>query len=142
MCQLSERTKILVKFTTSSHSVYLLYYHLVLVTKYRKKILDETVSSYLKNLFLQISHKYDILLKEWNHDKDNINILFEAKPNSNLSKFIMVYKSFSSRLVKSEFPNIRTKYWKEFFWSQSYCLLTTGGAPIDIIKKYIENQGK
>jgi len=51
-------------------------------------------------------------------------------------------KSASSRLLKKEFPQIRQKLWKEYFWSQSFCLLTTGGAPIEVIKKYIETQGQ
>ena len=52
------------------------------------------------------------------------------------------YKSASSRLLKKEFPIIRQKLWKEMFWSQSFCLLSSGGAPIEVIKEYIENQGQ
>ena len=47
----------------------------------------------------------------------------------------------SSRLIKKEYPTIRKYLWKEYFWSQSYCLITTGGATIEVIKRYIENQG-
>lgn len=61
---------------------------------------------------------------------------------SELSKFINAYKSASSRLLKQEYPQIRQKLWKEYFWSRSFCLLTTGGAPIEVIRKYIENQGE
>jgi putative transposase len=68
--------------------------------------------------------------------------MFKAQPNSELSKFINAYKSASSRLIKRDFPKIRNKLWKEHFWSQSFCLLTTGGAPIEVIKKYIETQGE
>ena len=57
-------------------------------------------------------------------------------------KFINAYKSASSRLIKKDFPEVRRKLWKEMFWSRSYCLLTTGGAPIETIRKYIENQGR
>ncbi len=81
-------------------------------------------------------------LVEWNHDKDHIHILFKAHPNSEISKFINSYKSASSRLLKKEYPMIREKLWKEYFWSRSFCLLTTGGAPIEIIKKHIESQGE
>ncbi|MEG0153605.1 MAG: IS200/IS605 family transposase, partial [Cellulosilyticaceae bacterium] len=59
-----------------------------------------------------------------------------------ISKFINSYKSASSRLIKKEFPSIKQKLWKEYFWSRSYCLITTGGATIDVVRKYIENQGK
>lgn len=62
--------------------------------------------------------------------------------NSELSKFINAYKSASSRLIKKEYPEIRQKLWKEMFWSQSFCLLSAGGAPIEIIRQYIETQGE
>ena len=68
--------------------------------------------------------------------------MFKAHPKTELTKFINAYKSASSRLIKKEFPNVRKYLWKEMFWSKSFCLLTTGGAPIEVIKKYIENQGK
>ncbi|WP_128721578.1 IS200/IS605 family transposase, partial [Mesobacillus subterraneus] len=62
-------------------------------------------------------------------------------PNTELSKFINAYKSASSRLIKKDFPKVRKKLWKEMFWSISFCLLTTGGSPINVVKKYIEIQG-
>lgn len=127
---------------TNNHSVFLLYYHLVLVTKYRSKVIDDAISNRLKEIFEKIQSNYNVTLQEWNHDKDHVHILFKAHPNSELSKFINAYKSASSRLIKKEFPEIRQKLWKEHFWSRSYCLLTTGGAPIEVIKKYIETQGK
>jgi putative transposase len=81
-------------------------------------------------------------LQEWNHDKDHVHILFKAQPNSELSKFINAYKSASSRLTKKEYPIVKKSLWKEYFWSRSFCLLTTGGAPIEVIKRYIESQGE
>lgn len=126
----------------NNHSVFLLNYHLVLCIKYRKKVVNEDISNRLKQIFVDVSSNYKITLVEWNHDKDHIHLLFRAKPNSDLSKMINAYKSASSRRIKNEFPNIRKSLWKEYFWSRSYCLLTTGGATIDVVKKYIENQGK
>ncbi len=126
----------------NNHSVFLLYYHLVLVTKYRRKVIDDNISNRLKEIFEKIQNNYNITLQEWNHDKDHVHILFKAHPNSEISKFINAYKSASSRLIKKEYPKIKEQLWKEYFWSRSYCLLTTGGAPIEVIKKYIESQGK
>jgi putative transposase len=127
---------------TNAHSVFLMYYHLVFVVKYRKKVINDKISSRLKEIFEYISQNYNIILQEWNHDIDHVHILFKAHPNTELSKFINAYKSASSRLIKKEFPEIRQKLWKEFFWSRSFCLLTTGGAPIEVVKKYIESQGE
>lgn len=127
---------------SNGHSVFLMYYHLVLIIKYRRKVIDDTISNRLKGIFEYIMPKYNITLQEWNHDKDHVHILFKAQPNSEISKFINAYKSASSRLIKKEFSQIRKSLWKEYFWSRSFCLLTTGGAPIEVIKKYIENQGE
>jgi len=129
------------KLDSNAHSVFLLYYHLILVVKYRRKVFDDTISDRAKEIFEYIAPKYHITLEEWNHDKDHVHILFRAHPNTEISKFINTYKSASSRLLKKEFPQIKEKLWKEYFWSQSFCLLTTGGAPIEIIRKYIESQG-
>ncbi len=130
-----------VKLDNNNHSVFKLYYHLILVVKYRRKVVDDRISNRGKAIFEYISPKYNIMLLEWNHDEDHIHILFKAHPKSELSKFINAYKSASSRLIKKEYPEIREKLWKEHFWSRSYCLLSSGGAPIDVIKQYIKNQG-
>ena len=105
----------------NAHSVFLLYYHLVLVVKYRRKVFDDCTSARAKEIFEYIAPNYNITL---------------------LDKFINAYKSASSRLLKKEFSQIRQKLWKERFWSQSFCLPTTGGAPAEVIKRYIESQGE
>lgn len=127
---------------SNNHSVFSLYYHLVLVVKYRREVFDEDVSNYAKDMFDRISEKYNIHIEEWNHDNDHVHIMFRAEPNSAISKFINAYKSASSRLIKKEFPEIKSKLWREHFWARSFCLITTGGVSIDVIKQYIENQDK
>lgn len=129
------------KLDTNNHSVFKLSYHLVLVIKYRKKIINDNISNRLREIFENISPKYNITLEEWNNDNEHVHLLFRAYPNTEISKFINAYKSASSRLIKKEYPIIRKQLWKEYFWSRSYCLLTTGGVPIEVIRKYIENQG-
>ena len=129
------------KLDNNNHSVFSMYYHIVLVTKYRRKVIDKNVSFRLREIFDYIAINYNISVAEWNDDKDHIHILFKAQPNSELSKFINAYKSASSRLIKKEYPQIKEKLWKEYFWSRSFCLMTTGGVTIDIIKEYIESQG-
>ncbi len=129
------------KLDNNNHSVFLMHYHLILVVKYRRKVIDEEISNRLKEIFERIQPKYNITRQEWNHDKDHIHVLFKGNPNTEISKFINAYKSASSRLIKKEYPQIRKQLWKEYFWSRSFCLLTSGGAPIEVIKKYIEQQG-
>ena len=127
---------------SNNHSVFSLHYHLVLVVKYRKKVFNDEKSNYAKDIFERIGSNYNISLIEWHHDKDHVHILFKAHPNTELSKFINAYKSASSRLIKRDFPEIKQQLWKEMFWSKSYCLVTTGGASIETIKKYIQSQGQ
>jgi putative transposase len=110
--------------------------------KYRRKVIDDTISSRLKEMFEYIAPNYNITLQEWNHDQDHIHVLFKAHPNTELSKFINSYKSASSRLIKKDYQQIKQNLWREYFWSRSFCLLTTGGAPIEVIKRYIESQGE
>ena len=130
----------IINLDSNNHSVFLLYYHLVLVVKYRRKVFDNNISDFARDTFVRIAKNYHIVLEQWNHDKDHVHIMFRAQPNTEFSKFINAYKSASSRLIKKSFPTVRQKLWKEMFWSRSFCLLTTGGAPIEIIRQYIENQ--
>ena len=130
------------KLDTNAHSVFLLHYHLILVVKYCRQVFTDEISERAKEIFEYIAPSYKIELVEWNHDKDHVHILFKGQPKTEISKFINAYKSASSRLLKKEFPVIRQRLWKEMFWSQSFCLLSSGGAPIDVVKQYIENQGQ
>ena len=126
----------------NAHSVFLLHYHLVLVVKYRRQVFDDAISGRAKEIFAYIAPNYNITLEEWNHDKDHVHVLFRGQPNSEISKFINAYKSASSRLIKKEYPEIKEHLWKDMFWSQSYCLISTGGVTVDIIKEYIQTQGR
>ena len=136
------KRKFLPEYDRNQHSVYKLYYHLILVVKYRRKVIDNTISDRAREIFCYIAVKYGITPEEWNHDEDHIHVMFRAKPATEISRFINAYKSASSRLLKKEFPHIRGRLWKEYFWSRSFCLLTAGGAPIEVIRDYIESQGE
>ena len=126
---------------TNAHSVFSLYYHLILVTKYRKPVFDDEISERAKALFEAIAPAYKIEVLEWNHDQDHVHIFFKAQPKTELSKFINAYKSASSRVLKKEFPSMREQLWQDMFWSRSFCLLSSGGEPIEVIEQYIKEQG-
>lgn len=130
------------KYCRNSHSVYLLHFHLILVVKYRRKVIDDIISDALKSIFGKIGNSYGIKIEEWNHDIDHIHVLFQGTTKADFCKFIDSYKSCSSRIIKESFPKIKESLWKSYFWSPSYCLITTGGASIETIKKYIESQGE
>ena len=126
----------------NNHSVFAIHFHLILVVKYRRQVINDEISERLKEIFRSIEGNYNIALEEWNFDLDRVHILFRSEPNSNLSKFINAYKSASSRLIKKEYPSIKFRLYKEAFWSQSFCLISIGEASIETIKKYIESQGE
>ena len=133
---------IAMKLESNNHSVFIMRYHLVLVVKYRRRVFTDEISARARGIFEYIAPKYGITVEEWNHDMDHVHVLFRAQPKTELSKFINAYKSASSRLLKQEYPQIRRQLWREYFWSRSFCLLTTGGVPIEVIRKYIEQQGE
>ncbi len=130
------------KLDSNAHSVFSLNYHFRLIIKYRRKIINDEISNRAKEIFKYISPKYNITFQKWNYNIYYVHILFKAHPNTEISKFINAYKSASSRLLKKEYPQIRQKLWKEYFWSQSFCLISTGGVTIETIKKYIERQSE
>ena len=76
------------EFDSNAHSVFLLHYHLILVIKYRRQVLDDIISERAKEIFEYIAPRYNITLEEWNHDRDHVHILFRAHPNTQISKFI------------------------------------------------------
>ena len=104
-----ERIDYTTELDTNNHSVFLLYYHLILVVKYRRKVFSDQMSQYAKNIFIRISSSYNITLEEWNHDHDHVHIIFRAHPNTEISKFINAYKSASSRLIKKRFSRSQTE---------------------------------
>jgi len=131
------------KLHSHHHCVFDLKYHLVLVTKYRRKCFTSDILRYLKTVTQNICEKWDVDLLEFGGEADHIHILFAGYPNIDLSKFINNLKTVSSRMVRKNYQKYLTKFYcKPVLWTRAYCLLSSGGASIDIIKQYIQNQGK
>ena len=127
---------------SNNHSVFSLNYHLILVIKYRKKVLtNQKMLLRLREIAEYIGISHNVKIKKMNGEPDHVHFLLRTKPNCELSKYINAMKSATSRLLKKEFPEIKKKLWEESFWTTSYCLISVGGAPINVLKRYIENQG-
>ena len=130
-------------YYTNRHAVYLLQYHLVVVTKYRHKVINNE----LKDRLIEIS--YSIIESDWkskiisiNTDEDYIHILFETSPQTQLSKLINNYKTVTSRLIRKEFSKqLEQYYWKTYFWSDTYFISSVSDTSEAMIKRYIEKQG-
>ncbi|MBK9038134.1 MAG: IS200/IS605 family transposase [Bdellovibrionales bacterium] len=136
--QIKEKTKLRGHF----HAVYSLNYHLVLVTKYRKRCLKPEQLEFLKQEFSRLFCEWDCRLLEFGGKGDHVHLLFEAHPAMNLSKLINNLKTVTSRLIRKKFPAHLKKYYsKPVFWTRAYCLISTGGATLEV-KKICRKSGK
>ena len=123
------------------HSRYNLMYHLVVVTKYRHKCISKEMLEALENIFERLLNNQECTLIEFNGEPDHVHVLFEAPPQVKLSQLINTLKTVFSRLIKKEFKShVKNFYWKSAFWSRSYLIISTGGASIEVVKEYIQNQ--
>ena len=128
---------------SSHHSVYKLLYHIVLVTKYRRKALTTNILARMKDHFGRICENSGGELVEFNGESDHVHLLIDMPPNVAPSRWVNTLKTISSREIRKEFPDqLKRHYWKPVLWSRSYCVVSAGGAPLSAIKQYIENQGK
>ena len=124
------------------HCVYNLNYHLVLVTKYRKKCFSNQILAQLEDIMNNVTLKWDCEILEFGGEPDHVHLLIKAHPAMDMSKYVNNLKTVSSRLIKKKYPkHFKRFYWKPALWTRLYCLLTTGGATVEVIKKYIEKQG-
>ncbi len=125
------------------HCVYDLKYHLVLVTKYRRKVINKAVLKSLHEHFERLLDQWECELLEFNGEADHVHLLVSLNPKVQPSKLVNNLKTVTSRLIRKEFSTHVSKfYWKPVFWSRTYCLLSVGGAPPSVLKQYIEQQAE
>ena len=132
------------KTDKSCNATFSLYYHLITVVKYRKKVfVKDDIISNLKSIIEKISEDYDVEIIEQECGVDHLHLLFKAKPTLNITKYINILKGHSSRKIRELYKDfLKDKLWGDSFWSPSYFLATTGNVTVDILKEYIENQRK
>ncbi|TVP61102.1 MAG: IS200/IS605 family transposase [Nodularia sp. (in: Bacteria)] len=125
-----------------SHSIFSVRLHFVFVTHYRRKVLNAEMLNRLKQMIEQVSNKMDCQLIEFNGESDHIHILLDFHPKNSIAAVVGSLKSATARMLKKEFPEeVKEYYWgKVSFWSNSYYVSSCGGAPIEVLKKYIQNQ--
>jgi putative transposase len=127
---------------TLYHCIFNLSYHLVLVTKYRRKCITAPMLERLKVICTELTEKWECELLEFNGEADHVHLLLSLNPKVAPSVFVNNLKTVSSRFIRRDFADELAKvYWKKpVFWSRSYCIITCGGAPLSVIKQYIEQQ--
>ena len=134
------------KLKTRSNSAFRLIYHLVLVTKFRKKALTGEILDRLEKIFMLTLNKWDCEMIEFGGENDHIHILFEAIPSVDLSKLVNNLKTVSSRLIRRDYAShLQQFYWSEkpMFWGGSYVLISVGAqAPLEKLIEYVQSQEK
>ena len=129
------------KYKTGRHSCYSLHLHIVFVTKYRRKAFGAKHLARLKEIFTELPQGFNADLIECNGEKDHIHLLIETSPKTpGVSKLVNSLKAVSSRRLRREFTDIAGANSKQVLWSRSYFAGTCGGAPLDVIAKYVQNQ--
>lgn len=120
--------------------VFLLHAHLVFVTKYRKKVFSPKHLSLLKVFFQKVCNDFNVVLKEVNGGRDHVHLLVDYPPKLSLSKLVNSLKGVSSRMLRKKCSALETYYWKGGLWSPSYFAGSCGGAPLAILRQYIQQQ--
>ena len=122
------------------HCVFNMHVHLVFVTKYRRCVFSKPILDALKNIFSNVCNQFSAELVEFNGERDHVHLLVFYPPKVAVSKLVNSLKGVSSRLIRKQFPDIEKYYWKGVLWSPSYFSASCGGAPLTIIKQYIDHQ--
>ena len=122
------------------HCIFALHVHLVFVTKYRGKVFDGDAIQRLKVMFEKVCADFEAQLLEMNGEAEHVHLLINYPPKHSVSSLVNSLKGVSSRLLRIERPDIEKRYWKDALWSPSYFAASCGGAPLGIIKQYVEQQ--
>ena len=131
---------------TGRHVVFCLHAHLVFTTKRRGKVLTSAHLERLRAIFASVCADFEAELREFNGESDHVHLLVNYPPKVRLSELVNSLKGVLSRLLKKEFPEILA-FWsarksRGVLWTPSYFAGSVGGAPLSILKQYIESQGR
>jgi putative transposase len=128
------------EFRTGRHCIFNMHVHLVFVTKYRKSVLKNKHIVSLKTLFSSVCADFESELIECNGEEDHVHLLITYPPKVSIAKLVNSLKGVSSRKLKQLHPELNKKYFNGALWTPSYFSASCGGAPLDIIKQYVQSQ--
>jgi putative transposase len=123
------------------HCVFMLHVHLVFVTKYRRGVFTKEILEELRGIFAAVSTDFDSELVEFNGEDDHVHLLLNYPPKVSVSALVNSLKGVSSRMIRQKrYSSMRKKLWGGALWSPSYFAGSCGGAPLAVIRQYIEQQ--
>lgn len=131
-------------YYTNRHSCFMLQYHMVLVTKYRKPVLTGEVKDLVYRIIREIFDEKKLVILELNGEPDHIHLLYEADPFTAPGTLANIIKTKTSRFARKEFGETALKkfYWKPLFWSDSYFVTSVSENSLENVQRYIQEQGK
>lgn len=125
---------------TGRHCVFNMHVHLVFVAKYRRDVFTKAILETMNEVFKRVCLDFEAVLVEFDGEHDHVHLLVNYPPKVAISSLVNSLKGASSRILRSKHPEIKNKLWGNALWSPSYFAASCGGAPISIIKQYIESQ--
>ncbi|MDJ0616471.1 MAG: IS200/IS605 family transposase [Calothrix sp. MO_192.B10] len=130
------------KLRRGSHVVFSIHLHIVFVTKYRHQVLTPNMIQDMKQVFERVLKANNSKLEDCNGEPDHVHLLIDLHPDNNISDLIASLKSASSRILRQKYRSqIDKHYWgKAKLWHDSKCVVSCGGAPLQIVKDYIQHQ--
>ena len=128
------------EFRTGRHVVYQLHVHLVFVPRYRRKVFDADALKRLRIIFGAVCGDFEAELTQFNGEPDHVHLLVNYPPKVAVARLVNSLKGVSARRLRQERPDISRRYWRGGLWSASYFAASCGGAPISILRQYIESQ--
>ncbi|MGF1539195.1 MAG: IS200/IS605 family transposase [Pleurocapsa sp.] len=133
----------LTKLRKASHSVFSIRLHVIFVTKYRRQVLTREMIEDAKKVFQRVLESNQSILSGCQGEADHLHLLIDLHPNNNISNLVSSLKSASSRILRKKYESeIAQYYWGKNakLWHDSKCIISCGGAPLEVIKQYIDNQ--
>lgn len=128
-------------YSVSHRAVYSLNIHLVLVTKYRRKVINQSMLNRLKEIFESTCSKWRSKITEFNGEADHVHLVISYPPDVEVSKLVNNLKTVSSRLIRKEFhEHVNRFYNKPVFWTGAYFVASCGGVTLEQLKSYVEKQ--
>ncbi|MFD4413102.1 MULTISPECIES: IS200/IS605 family transposase [unclassified Streptomyces] len=126
---------------TGRHVAHHLHAHLVFVTKYRRDVFDDAMLKRCEEIMREVCTSFEVELREFNGEADHVHLLVHYPPKIALSKLINSLKGVSSRYLRAEYTGRMNRIaMGSVFWSRSYFAGSCGGAPLTVIRQYIEGQ--
>jgi putative transposase len=126
-----------------AHAVFRIQFHIIFVTKYPKNVINQAILAKLEEVFTRVCEKRKCELLEFNGEENHVHLLVDAHPDNNTSQLVSSLKSASSRIIRKEFEeDLKRFYWQKedpSFWTDAYCVISAGGAPLEILKEYIKS---